>query len=123
MSLGAKPGGESDSAKAFLRAWDEACGSEGPAAIYVPAGQFLLGNVVFSGEYCKSKGISITIDGTLVAPSGYQDAGHDGRWVAFEHVDGVTIRGGVLDAQGAALWACKNKANNCPSGATVWIQN
>ena len=38
----------------------------------------------------------------------------------FEHVDGVTISGGILDAQGTVLWACKASDNSCPAGATVF---
>lgn len=120
VSFGAKPDGKTDSTKAFLGAWAQACRSAGPAAIYVPAGRFLLGNAVFSGP-CNSKAISITIDGTLVAPSDYRVTGEAGTWIMFEHVDGVSIRGGVLDGQGTALWACKNSGKNCPTGATVWL--
>ncbi|KAI4306358.1 hypothetical protein L6164_029642 [Bauhinia variegata] len=118
VSFGAKPDGKTDSAKAFLNAWANACRSTAPAAIYVPPGRFLLGKVVFNGQ-CSNKAISITIDGTLVAPSNYNAIGNAGNWLLFQHVDGVSIHGGVLDGQGTGLWACKNSGKSCPSGATT----
>ncbi|XP_054800259.1 polygalacturonase-like [Prosopis cineraria] len=118
VSFGAKPDGETDCTKAFLSAWEKACGSAEPAAIYVPRGKFLLGKAEFTGE-CNNKAISITIDGTLLAPSNYHvTGGNDDDWIVFHNVDGVSIRGGMLDGKGTALWACKNSGGNCPSGAT-----
>ncbi|KAI9071294.1 hypothetical protein K1719_046738 [Acacia pycnantha] len=49
VSFGAKPDGRTDCATAFLSAWQKACGSAQPATIYVLAGRFLLGKVVFVG--------------------------------------------------------------------------
>ncbi|XP_028803186.1 polygalacturonase-like [Neltuma alba] len=117
LSFGAKPDGKTDCTKAFLSAWQKACDSAELATIYVPAGRFLLGKTAFSGE-CNNKAISITIDGTLVAPSHYHVTGNDDNWIVFDNVDGVSVRGGLLDGQGTALWACKNSGGNCPSGAT-----
>ncbi|KAF3451086.1 hypothetical protein FNV43_RR07175 [Rhamnella rubrinervis] len=119
VGLGAKPDGKTDSTKAFLSAWSKACGSVNPAVIYVPVGRFLLRNVVFSGQ-CKNSAITFRIAGTLVAPSDYRVIGNAGNWLMFDHVNGVTISGGVLDGQGTALWACKSSGKNgCPSGATT----
>ncbi|CAK8577351.1 unnamed protein product [Lathyrus sativus] len=120
INFGAKPDGITDSTKAFLNAWTKACSSPYPAAIYVPQGKFLLGTVTFSGN-CANKAISITIDGTLIASSNYRAAGKgSSTWLSFQHVDGVSIRGGVLDGQGTALWNCKmSNKRNCPIGATT----
>ncbi|CAJ2650348.1 polygalacturonase-like protein [Trifolium pratense] len=119
IKFGAKPDGKTDSTKAFLNAWTKACSSPYPATIYVPQGKFLLGTATFSGK-CTNKAISITIDGTLVASSDYRVFGKSGNWLTFQHVDGVSIRGGVLDGQGTALWDCKNSGkSNCPTGATT----
>ncbi|KAK4856752.1 hypothetical protein QYF36_020768 [Acer negundo] len=117
VTLGAKPDAKTDSTKAFLAAWARACGSATSATIYVPSGRFLLKNAVFQGP-CKSSRVSIRIDGTLVAPSDYRVTGASDNWLFFQHVDGVSISGGVLDGQGTGLWACKNSGKNCPSGAT-----
>ncbi|CAN0927147.1 unnamed protein product [Linum grandiflorum] len=120
-SYGAKPDGKTDSGKAFLAAWNQACRrSSSPSIIYVPAGRFALSNLAFQGP-CKSKSISFLIDGTLVAPSDYGEIGTVGNWIMFHAVDGVTISGGVLDGRGAPLWSCKAKSKSskdCPEGAT-----
>ncbi|GAY67945.1 hypothetical protein CUMW_260360 [Citrus unshiu] len=111
ISLGAKSDGRSDSTKAFLAAWAKACGSTAASTIYVPPGRYLLHNVVFQGQ-CRNNDITIRIDGTLVAPSDYRVIGDAANWILFEHVNGVYIYGGILDGQGARLWACKRSGNN-----------
>nr|KYP43649.1 Polygalacturonase [Cajanus cajan] len=119
VNFGAKSDGKTDSTKAFLNAWYKACASTNPASIYVPQGRFLLKSVTFKGT-CANKAITINIDGTLVAPSDYRVTGNTGNWLQFEHVNGVSIHGGVLDGQGTALWSCKNSGkSNCPTGATT----
>ncbi|OMO97707.1 Glycoside hydrolase, family 28 [Corchorus olitorius] len=118
VDYGAKPFGNFDSTQAFVAAWTLACGSIKPATIYVPPGRFLLRNVVFRG-HCKNSAITFRIDGMLVAPSDYNVIGSAGNWLIFEHVNGVSIYGGVLDGQGAGLWSCKRSGGRgCPSGAT-----
>ncbi|GMN31782.1 hypothetical protein TIFTF001_046545 [Ficus carica] len=117
VSLGAKADGKTDSTKAFLAAWAKACASPKPAVVFVPQGRFFLKNVVFGGE-CNNKAVTFRIAGTLVAPSDYRVFGDAGNWIFFEHVNGVTISGGILDAQGTSLWACKTSGKSCPSGAT-----
>ncbi|XP_021612587.1 polygalacturonase-like [Manihot esculenta] len=117
QSYGAKPDGTTDSTKAFLAAWAQVCGSSETASLYVPSGRFSLGKVTFQGP-CKNSAILVTIDGTLVAPSDYSAIGHEKNWLMFEHVDGLTVSGGILDGQGTALWSCKASGKNCPSGAT-----
>ncbi|PIN07429.1 Polygalacturonase [Handroanthus impetiginosus] len=104
LNLEAKSDAKTDSTAAFLTAWSEACASTRPLIIYVPEGKFLLNNLHFKG--------------TLVTPADYNGT----NWVLFEGVDGVLIHGGVLDGQGAALWACKKSGKGCPSGATVYIR-
>ncbi|THG21637.1 polygalacturonase-like [Camellia sinensis] len=120
VSLGARGDGKTDSSKAFLCAWDGACGSAYPATIYVPQGRYLIASkTIFVGDTCKNNAITVHIDGTLVAPSDYNVLGHSHNWIAFENVNGVSIYGGTLDAQGTALWACKSYGKNCPAGATT----
>ena len=118
VSFGAIPDGKTDSTKAFLAAWSRACSSATPAVVHVPSGRFLLGEARFVGQ-CTNEAIIIAIDGTLVAPSDYQVLGNGGNWLSFEQVNGVFIRGGMLDGQGTALWDCKNSGKSCPTGATV----
>ena len=121
VSLGARPDGKTDSTNALLSAWAQACASPNPAVIYVPPGSFLLNNVVFTGK-CNNTAITFRIAGTLLAPSDYRLIGNADNWIFFQHVQGVTIYGGILDAQGTALWACKQSGKStasCPTGATV----
>ncbi|KAG5621674.1 hypothetical protein H5410_006892 [Solanum commersonii] len=117
QNYGAKSDGKTDSSKAFLNAWAAACASTSPATINVPSGKYLIHNAYFNGQTCKSKAVTIHIDGTLLAPSDYNVIGNDENWIKFEKVNGISIYGGTFDGQGAALWACK-KSNNkkCPDG-------
>ncbi|KAK8280655.1 hypothetical protein V6Z11_D09G191900 [Gossypium hirsutum] len=117
LNYGAKPDDNFDSTQALVAAWTLACGSINPATIYVPPGRFLVRNVVFRGQ-CKNNGIVFRIDGTLVAPSDYKVIGSTGNWLLFEHVNGVSIYGGIIDGQGTGLWTCKRSGKGCPSGAT-----
>jgi len=117
-AFGAKSDGQTDSAQSFTKAWAAACGSSGATTVYVPAGSFSLGPVTFSGP-CSSSRITVQIDGTLIAPSNYAEIGTKGGWILFDHVDGVSVYGGVIDGRGASLWSCKASAHNCPDGATV----
>ncbi|KAF6162332.1 hypothetical protein GIB67_008461 [Kingdonia uniflora] len=118
VKLGAKSDGRTDSSKSFLDAWTAACRSTGSPTIYVPPGRYLLTHALFSGDNCKNTAITFRIDGTLIAPSDYRVIGNIKNWIKFEQVNGVSILGGILDAQGSALWACKSKGPNCPLGAT-----
>lgn len=124
-SYGAKPDGRTDSSAAFLKAWDAVCGLNRPATIFVPRGKFLLRNVIFHGETCRNRnGITLQISGTLLAPSDYNVIGHSDTWIKFNSVNGVSIIGGTLDAQGAALWNCKKSGKGgCPQGSTVCMHD
>ncbi|CAN4104512.1 unnamed protein product [Withania somnifera] len=119
QNYGAKSNGQTDSSTAFLSAWGAACASTSAATIYVPRGTYLIRNIVFGGQTCKSKAITIRIDGTLLAPSDYDVFGNEGSWIKFEKVSGVSIFGGTFDGQGASLWACKTSGKNCPKGTTA----
>ncbi|KAK8493071.1 hypothetical protein V6N11_005410 [Hibiscus sabdariffa] len=118
LSFGAKPNGRTDCTKAFLMAWGAACASADSTIIYVPKGRYLVGSMVFRGV-CKSPRITISIDGTMVAPLDYRVLGKSSNWLSFEGVNGVSISGGALDAKGPSLWACKASHTNCPAGATT----
>lgn len=119
QTYGANSDGKSDSSNAFVSAWTAACASTSAATIYVPKGSYLLNNVYFFGQSCKSNDITIHIEGTLIAPSDYNVIGKSGNWIKFERVNGVSIVGGTLDGQGTRLWTCKNSGKGCPKGATV----
>ncbi|XP_027166785.1 polygalacturonase-like [Coffea eugenioides] len=118
LDLGAKPDGKTDSSKSLLSAWAAACGSPEPATIFVPKGRYLVKQAQFLGP-CRNRAISFRIDGTLVAPSDYKLIGNADFWLQFQWVDGVFIRGGILDGQGTDLWGCKASGRKCPSGAAT----
>ncbi|OMO97706.1 Glycoside hydrolase, family 28 [Corchorus olitorius] len=118
VSYGAKGDGSTDSTKAFLGAWAQACGSKKAATMYVPRGRFVVRSVAFRGQ-CNNGAVALRMDGTLVPPANYRVIGNAPSWLSFQHVDGLSIYGGILDAKGTALWACKNSGKpNCPTGAT-----
>ncbi|XP_010451678.1 PREDICTED: polygalacturonase-like [Camelina sativa] len=120
LSFGAKPNGIVDSAPAFVKAWDAACGSTDAAVIYVPKGRYLVSPVRFNGVGCKSLNIVFRIDGTLVGSEDYMFLGKEANWLSFERVSGVSVIGGSLDPKGPSLWSCKaSSSNNCPAGATT----
>ncbi|GAB4825773.1 hypothetical protein Ancab_008649 [Ancistrocladus abbreviatus] len=121
VSFGARPDGRTDSSTALLKAWNAACSTATRSTIYVPAGRFFIGRpVVFSGHHCRSRGLTVRLLGSLVAPSNYRVLGNSHFWLSFEFVSRVTISGGTLDGQGAGLWACKRSGKGgCPGGATT----
>ncbi|CAH9083344.1 unnamed protein product [Cuscuta epithymum] len=117
VRLGAKGDGKTDASNAFQLAWSSACGSRDPVTIYVPRGTFSVRQAHFNGP-CENPHITFRILGTLVAPSDYHVIGDAGNWLAFHQVDGVSVHGGRLSGQGAAIWACKSSGKKCPNGAT-----
>ncbi|CAH8305931.1 unnamed protein product [Eruca vesicaria subsp. sativa] len=119
LSFGAIPDGKTDATKEFMVVWETACTSSRPVTIVVPKGRFLLRSLKFDGSKCKPKPITFRIDGTLVAPADYRIIGDEDYWILFQHLDGVAVYGGVLDAQGTSLWDCKSSGKNCPRGATT----
>uniref|UniRef100_A0ACD5ZXX0 Uncharacterized protein n=1 Tax=Avena sativa TaxID=4498 RepID=A0ACD5ZXX0_AVESA len=120
VDYGARPDGRSDSAEAFLAAWAAACGHAGrPGSrpvMRVPAGRFLLSQAYFKGPCRSSAGVVVAIDGTVFAPPAVDST----AWIMFHYADGLAIRGGTLDGQGRAHWACKADAGReCPPGTTT----
>ncbi|KAL8104500.1 hypothetical protein AgCh_028645 [Apium graveolens] len=117
QTLGAKADGITEATDYFLNAWSLACASNNSAQVYVPPGKYLMSSaVVFSGRNCK-RTMVMRIDGTIVAPADYNLIAHSEIWLKFDNVNGLYISGGTLDAQGAALWACKASGKSCPTGA------
>ncbi|KAL5997965.1 hypothetical protein ACLOJK_008899 [Asimina triloba] len=117
--FGAKGDGKTDATQAFLQAWSAACTSTQPTTFLVPArNKYLLGPVELKGP-CNNTGITIRIEGILVAPPDYRQMQSEDYWIRFSNVQGVSVIGGYLNGQGLRLWACKAAAApNCPSGTT-----
>lgn len=129
VELGAVGDGKTDSSRPLLEAWSSACASPNPSTIHVPPAPapFLLPhNLHFKGP-CANKAITLRIQATFLPLQLLPNSNNtDNYWLLFQDVDGISIRGGTLDARGAALWACKNSSpaasTNCPIGTTVPIQ-
>lgn len=125
VTFGARGDGNTDSTKAFLRAWSAACSTSvrGAATVYVPRGSFLIKPVVFSGP-CRSSRVTFQMDATgtsLVAPSNYWELGNSGTWILFIKVTGLSVYGGTVDARGHAYWQCRRYGKSCTAGARVRI--
>uniref|UniRef100_A0A803MF01 Uncharacterized protein n=1 Tax=Chenopodium quinoa TaxID=63459 RepID=A0A803MF01_CHEQI len=89
-------------------AWNIACDSTGESTIHIPKGEYFVPkSLKFSGKGCQSSKINFVINGTLKAPSDFRVLQNSKTWVLFEHVNGLTLSGGVFDAAGAKLWNCK----------------
>ncbi|KAJ8425464.1 hypothetical protein Cgig2_032872 [Carnegiea gigantea] len=117
VKFGAKGDGKTDSTQAFLRAWEAACGFSGYVQIYVPHGRYVLRPLIFRGIHCKTSTILFRIDGSIVAPDNYYELAKSNSWIVFHLVNGLHIKGGVLDAKGKSLWDCKLGHGKCPMGA------
>ncbi|XP_059440039.1 exopolygalacturonase-like [Corylus avellana] len=111
-SYGAKADGHTNSAQAFIKAWDAACKSGGAAKVVIPSGSYVSGQVVFAGP-CQSSTITLEIQGTVKATTDLSDYPSP-EWFSFESVDGLIITGsGTLDGQGPSVW----KYNDCKASA------
>uniref|UniRef100_A0A803KV40 Uncharacterized protein n=1 Tax=Chenopodium quinoa TaxID=63459 RepID=A0A803KV40_CHEQI len=96
--LGAKPDSNFDSSKALKAACNLACDSSGESTIHIPEGEFFLKkSLTFSGKGCQSSKINFVVNGTIVAPSDFRVLQNSKTWVLFDHVNGVTLSGGVFD--------------------------
>ncbi|EEC82569.1 hypothetical protein OsI_27120 [Oryza sativa Indica Group] len=117
VDYGARAGGRADATGAFLAAWAAACGDGGERPVMrVPAGTFLVGRAYFRGPCRSAGGVVLAIDGTVVAPPAVGNA----SWITFHYAHGLAIRGGTLDGNGHAFWACKAAAGRrCPPGTTT----
>ncbi|XP_058111789.1 exopolygalacturonase-like [Magnolia sinica] len=105
--FGAIADGKTDSSKALLDAWKEACAWDGIGRVLIPKGTFLVGPVVFKGP-CKST-IAFQVAGVVKAP-GLEKFESD-SWIEFQYVNGLMVTGGgTFDGQGALAWP----HNQCP---------
>ncbi|XP_017251944.1 exopolygalacturonase-like [Daucus carota subsp. sativus] len=106
-NYGAKPDGKSDSSMSFQKAWKDACNSNGPARVVVPAGTFKTGEIIFTGP-CTAAPITFEVQGTML---GSEDVSmySQNQWITIEHVNNVIVTGpGTLDGLGASTWKLKD---------------
>ncbi|XP_042455526.1 exopolygalacturonase-like [Zingiber officinale] len=111
MDFGAKADGTTDDSQAFLAAWKEACNSSGQAKVLVPVGTYFLNPVEFRGPCPGVQDLTFQFQGTVKASTDLNKYKQTHGWVAFSHVDRLTLTGGgTFDGQGAVSWPL----NNCP---------
>ncbi|XP_071724526.1 exopolygalacturonase clone GBGE184 [Rutidosis leptorrhynchoides] len=112
--FGAVPDDENeDNFGAFIKAWNAACHSGGPAKVLVPKKTYFTGPVLFQGP-CNST-VTVEILGTIKATTDLSMYDSP-EWFTFEHISGLTLTGGVFDGQGAAVWKfndCKHNKRSC----------
>ncbi|XP_057989087.1 exopolygalacturonase-like [Hevea brasiliensis] len=104
---GARADARSDTSKALLSAWKEACAAVGSSKIMIPKGTYLLGVVDLKGP-CKGA-MHLEVQGTFIAPTS-PNAHNKASWITFAYIDRLTISGGgTFDGRGEIAW----KQNNC----------
>ncbi|KAG8376001.1 hypothetical protein BUALT_Bualt09G0017600 [Buddleja alternifolia] len=105
---GARSDGHIDDSKAFLEAWNAACGASTPyPKVIIPAEKtFLVNPLIFRGP-CHAPRINFMISGRIVAPKSpslwnERDAS---EWLGFKDVNGLIVDGfGTVDGQGNGWW-------------------
>jgi galacturan 1,4-alpha-galacturonidase len=93
---------------------------KGGATVLIPKGEFLVGEVIFSGP-CRGK-ITVNVEGNLKAPKDSSDFPMT-AWFTVTRVNGVLITGtGSFDGQGQTSWKFDDCATNldCVLAATTW---
>ncbi|XP_058068980.1 exopolygalacturonase-like [Magnolia sinica] len=99
--FGAIADGKTDSSKAFLDAWKEACAWNGMGRVLIPKGTFLVGPVLFEGP-CKGP-IIFQVSGVVKAP-GLEKFPSD-SWIVFHYINGLMVTGGgTFHGEGAEAW-------------------
>ncbi|WCJ19819.1 Pectin lyase-like superfamily protein [Euphorbia peplus] len=130
VDFGAVGDGLKDDTQSFQDAWKATCQSSCSATMYVPDGRtYLLQPITFSGA-CRSKDITVQIDGGLVAPTKPHEWSCKDKkckqWITFDKINGLVIRGyGTFDGHGSNWWNldCKHDNNKqyCGKRATGLI--
>ncbi|XP_020208536.1 probable polygalacturonase At3g15720 [Cajanus cajan] len=120
IDFGAIGSGTVDDSQAFLKAWQQTCGTQGDNTLLIPAGKvFLVNSITMSGN-CTATSISIQLQGEIVAPTKNAWVGNSLNLIMFNKVNGLTIdgSGGLIDGTGSTWWGC-----NCPRPAVLTFQS
>jgi len=101
------------SMQAFMQTWQAVCKKPGQNRFYVPAGRFLVSEIVFAGPCLAPKPVTIQVVGTILATTDISEY-VNGRWFEFQDLNGLKILGGgTFDGQGQESWKF---AEDCKSG-------
>ncbi|KAL1215611.1 putative polygalacturonase [Cardamine amara subsp. amara] len=123
FNFGAKGDGQTDDSKAFVQAWNAACGGEGDIkTLLIPSDTtFLLQPIVFQGP-CKSSSIKVQLNGVIVAPSniGAWSSPSLHKWIGFSTVSGLMLVGsGNINGRGSSFWEQNLKASQRPTALHI----
>ncbi|OWM78379.1 polygalacturonase QRT2-like [Punica granatum] len=120
-NYGARGDGGDDS-EAFMKAWEDACSTEGGVLLVPKNRTYHLKPITFSGP-CKS-GMKMQIYGTIKASvhlSDYEEG--ERHWIMFEKLNDFTVEGrGRINGNGRKWWqrSCKvNKTMPCKAAPTA----
>ncbi|KAJ6753959.1 PECTIN LYASE-LIKE SUPERFAMILY PROTEIN [Salix purpurea] len=98
--FGAVSDGRTESSKAFLKAWTEACRWHGRAMVLIPRGVYILDSVLFLGE-CNGY-MAFILKGVLKPKRSLQACD---QWITFRYIKGFLLGGGgTLDGEGYKYW-------------------
>jgi len=110
---GARPDTRKESSMAFVRAWNAACKSNGPARLLVPRGDFVTAEVILQGP-CKAKPLTLEIQGNILASTDLS-LFTSGAWITIDDIDGLEVLGGgTINGRGEAVWKFSGKHNSGP---------
>ncbi|XP_074330133.1 polygalacturonase-like [Apium graveolens] len=103
------------------KAWTDACNSKAPAKLLVPRGEWLVGELKFTGPCTNPAPITIEVQGTLKAKP---DLGSfpSGMWINIFQTSVQMIGGGTLHGQGEAVWNTKKPGDNAFPDSVVFSQ-
>ncbi|KAL6564163.1 hypothetical protein OROMI_015613 [Orobanche minor] len=88
---------------AFIKAWKAACGANRSAKVVIN-GQFMAGEVVFTGPCSNKETITIEIQGNISASSDPSSYSH-GAWIMVQRAQNVEVTGGgTINAHGQDFW-------------------
>ncbi|CAK8536708.1 unnamed protein product [Lathyrus sativus] len=105
---GAIGDGNTDDSEAFIKAWQDVCGSQVTPTLIIPNNKtFFLQPLIFKGP-CKAT-IKVWLGGTIIAPKNMEDwkwvEDKELAWIRFEDISGLTVNGGgQINGQGAPWW-------------------
>ncbi|GAU48347.1 hypothetical protein TSUD_267720 [Trifolium subterraneum] len=117
LTYGAIGDGKTDDSNAFLKAWDDVCGTaEDTPTLTIPNDKtFMLQPLLFKGP-CKPTSIKIELKGTVVAPRVVDDwkfKEDNKTWIRFSGINGLfIIGGGKIDGQGSSWWTKYPRKSN-----------